>query len=344
MWQIVASRGHARISTNAEARELFGKGLRGLAGEALPRSALLAAGWLGDLPVTCGGLPNLFVSDRIREQQARLRTRSGEGNRRGRRDRRRSSVHARRTTAAVTASIPFILRTVLCQGPHGLLGANVWSEESKVTEPLQDLLRELERFGLSNDAVIADRSRRMLNITRDTGEFLSVLVRAMHAQRVLEIGTSNGYSTLWLAWAARAVQGHVTTLEFSEFKRAMAMKNFERSGLVSLITSVHGEAGLWLKNCPEASFDLVFLDSERSQYPVWWPDIRRVLRQGGLLVVDNATSHSAEMAPLIALVCADPDFTTCTVPVGNGEFLATRVSRESSCAGGPSRRPAQLVG
>jgi predicted O-methyltransferase YrrM len=166
----------------------------------------------------------------------------------------------------------------------------------------------------------------MLNITRDTGEFLSVLVRATNAQRVLEIGTSNGYSTLWLALAAKAVRGHVTTIELSEFKLALAAKNFERSGLSTFITQVNGEAGALLRNLSESSFDIVFLDSERSEYMGWWPDIRRVLREGGLLVVDNATSHSVEMAPFAELVSSDHDFTTCTVPVGNGEFLATRVS------------------
>lgn len=195
-----------------------------------------------------------------------------------------------------------------------------------MTESLQELLLELEQFGLSNDGVITERPRRMLNITRDTGEFLSVLVRAMNARRVLEIGTSNGYSTLWLALAAKAIDGHVTTVELSDFKLALAASNFAQSGLAAFITQVHGEAGAVLRGSPESSFDLVFLDSERAEYLGWWPDIRRVLRKGGLLVVDNATSHSAEMAPFVALVAADPDFTTCTVPVGNGEFLATRAA------------------
>lgn len=194
-----------------------------------------------------------------------------------------------------------------------------------MTESLQRQLLELEQFGLSNDGAITDRPRRMLNITRDTGEFLSVLVRAMNAQRVLEIGTSNGYSTLWLALAAKAVKGHVTTVELSEFKLALAAKNFERSGLAQFIAQVSGEAGTLLRDSPESSFDVVFLDSERSEYLGWWPDIKRVLRKGGLLVVDNARSHSAEMAPFVALVSADYEFTTCTVPVGNGEFLATRI-------------------
>src|SRR5437762_10776533 len=98
---------------------------------------------------------------------------------------------------------------------------------------LMELLAELEDFGRKNDATITDRPRRMLNITRDTGEFLSVLVLAMDARRVLEIGTSNGYSTLWLADAARRIGGAVTTVEMSEFKIGMAKQNFVRSGLAS---------------------------------------------------------------------------------------------------------------
>jgi predicted O-methyltransferase YrrM len=199
-----------------------------------------------------------------------------------------------------------------------------------VSESLRELLIELEKFGLCNDGAIAERPRRMLNITRDTGEFLSVLVQATNARRVLEIGTSNGYSTLWLAAAAKAIDGHVTTIEPSDFKLSLATSNFERSGLGRYITPIHGEAGAILMQSPESSFDLVFLDSERSEYSGWWPDIKRILRKGGLLVVDNATSHSAELAPFVELVCKDPEFTTCTVPVGNGEFLATRACAQAS--------------
>jgi predicted O-methyltransferase YrrM len=125
--------------------------------------------------------------------------------------------------------------------------------------------------------------------------------------------------------AAKVIKGHVTTVERSDFKRALAEKNFERSGLVPFITQVNGDAGAVLRGASESSFDIVFLDSERSEYLEWWPDLKRVLRNGGRLV-DNATSHPAEMAPFVAMVSADTDFTTCTVPVGKGEFLATRVS------------------
>lgn len=189
---------------------------------------------------------------------------------------------------------------------------------------LSELKDELARFGAENDAHESERGRRMLNITPDTGEFLSVLVRFGQARRVLEIGTSNGYSTLWLAEAAAAIDGHVTTLEYAEDKVAMARATFARSGLAAHITLVHGDAGQWLAQAADASIDLLFLDSDREQYAGWWPQLRRVLRPGGLLVVDNATSHAAQMEPLRALLDADPDFGTSLVPVGNGELLAVR--------------------
>jgi len=191
-------------------------------------------------------------------------------------------------------------------------------------DPLDALLAELERFGKANDGSTTERPRRMLNITRDTGEFLAVLVRATLARRVLEIGTSNGYSTLWLAAAACAIGGAVTTVELSDYKVGLATSNFARSGLARYIAVVHDDAGRVLCRSADGAFDLVFLDSERAEYPGWWGDLKRVLRPGGLLVVDNATSHRAEMAPFVAQVSADASFVTSLVPVGNGEFLALK--------------------
>jgi predicted O-methyltransferase YrrM len=84
------------------------------------------------------------------------------------------------------------------------------------------------------------------------------------------------------------------------------------------------DGGAVLAELADASVDLLFLDAERPEYPGWWPHPRRVLRPGGLLVVDNATSHPEELAPLRALVEADPELTTTTVPVGKGELVALR--------------------
>jgi predicted O-methyltransferase YrrM len=196
-----------------------------------------------------------------------------------------------------------------------------------MTPELGRLLAELERHGAANDAATTERSRRMLNITRDTGELLGVLVRALAARRILEIGTSNGYSTLWLAEAARAIGGRVTTVERAEHKVAMARANFARSGLGGSIEVLHADAGGVLQQAERGAVDLLFLDSERSEYTRWWPDLRRVLRAGGLLVADNAVSHAGEMREFVAAVRAEPGWSTSLVPVGNGEFLAVNGAR-----------------
>lgn len=193
-----------------------------------------------------------------------------------------------------------------------------------MNDTLTQLLAELERLGRENDAVVTERPRRLLNITRDTGELLALLVRATGARRILEIGTSNGYSTLWLAAAAQASGGVVTTVERSDFKAGLARGNFERAGFGASIRLIHGDAGDFLAGAGPASVEFLFLDSERSDYAGWWPLIERALTPHGLLVVDNAVSHAGELAEFVARVRAAPGWTSCLVPVGNGEFLAIR--------------------
>lgn len=188
---------------------------------------------------------------------------------------------------------------------------------------LTTLLAELAAFGDAHDSDAANRATRMLNITPDTGDFLAVLVKAVKARRILEIGTSNGYSTLWLADAAGS-EGTVTTVERAPAKIAMAHANFARAGLADRIEQREGDAGDILRMLDDGAYDVLFLDSLRTAYLAWWPDLKRVLREGGLLVVDNATSHPQEMADFVAAVQGDSSFTTSLVPVGKGEFLAVK--------------------
>lgn len=192
------------------------------------------------------------------------------------------------------------------------------------------LLLELEQFGIDNDDIEHERGRRMLNITRDTGELLAVLVHARAARRILEIGTSNAYSTIWLARAASQIDGRVTTVELAPDKFAMAEANLARAGLQGSVTQLLADATLVLQDSAAAAYDLVFLDSARGQYQAWWPDLARVLGDGGVLVVDNAVSHHAEMAQFLAAIGADPAFTSCLVPVGKGEFIAVKHRRQAS--------------
>jgi predicted O-methyltransferase YrrM len=185
----------------------------------------------------------------------------------------------------------------------------------------QALLEELAEFGWQNDRQVLDRREKMLNITPDTGALLALLVRATKAGRVLEIGTSNGYSTIWLADAVESLGGLVTTVEALPVKADLARKNFDRAGLTSSIDVHVGEAGAYLRQLGPDSFNFIFLDSDRTKYVAWWRHLQKILAGGGLLVADNAVSHAAEMVDFCMVVAATPGFMRVLVPIGNGELI-----------------------
>jgi predicted O-methyltransferase YrrM len=191
------------------------------------------------------------------------------------------------------------------------------------SQQIEAVLAEVSAFGQSNDATVTDRPRRMLNITPDTGQLLRILVRATGAQRILEVGTSNGYSTMWLARAATETGGHVTSLERLPEKVELAQANFERSGLAPWISIRQGVALDTLATL-DGPFDLIFLDADRASYLAYLDLLLPLLKVGGLLVTDNVVSHAGEIAEFLARVKHDPHLDSVTVPVGNGEELTYR--------------------
>jgi predicted O-methyltransferase YrrM len=190
-------------------------------------------------------------------------------------------------------------------------------------QTVEAVLAEVSAFGQANDANPLDHSMRMLNITPDTGQLLRILVRATGARRILEVGTSDGYSTLWLAWAATETGGHVTTLERLPAKVALAQANFERAGLAPWITI---QTGVALESIAalDGPFDLVFLDADRASYLAYLDLLLPRLEVGGLLVTDNVVSHANELVDFLARLKGDPNLDSVTVPVGNGEELTYR--------------------
>jgi len=185
---------------------------------------------------------------------------------------------------------------------------------------LEKLLSELELKGIENDSETSDRSHKQLNITKDTGEFLTVLVKCSCAEIILEVGTSNGYSTLWLA-AATSDKGKITTLEVQQHKIDQAQANFDRSALSGKIDIIKSDAAEYFKKS-DKQFDFIFLDAERTEYMGFSEEVVSLLRIGGLLVCDNAISHKEEMAEFIDFIKNSHQFSTSLVPVGKGEFVA----------------------
>ncbi len=185
-------------------------------------------------------------------------------------------------------------------------------------------LDELARFGEDNDARQTERPKRMLNITPDTGRLLWILVQAARATRILEVGTSNAYSTIWLADAARATGGHVITLERNPDKVRLARANLARAGLADRVEILEGSAAETLATLT-GPFHFVFLDADRANYSTYLDLALPKLQPGGLLVADNVISHAEELTDYLARVKSNPTLFSVTIPVGKGEEVSLKL-------------------
>jgi predicted O-methyltransferase YrrM len=193
-----------------------------------------------------------------------------------------------------------------------------------VKASLDSLLAELIEFGRSYDAARPDRRERLRNLEPESARLLWLLARVIAARRVLELGTSNGYSTLWLADAVADAGGRVTTVELDPERARMAQENFARAGLEESIELRVGDAAEVLATSPNDAWDLVFLDAERPHYVSYWPDLVRSLRPLGLLAVDNVLSHADELVDFRRLADSTQGVAAALVPIGAGLLFITK--------------------
>jgi predicted O-methyltransferase YrrM len=166
------------------------------------------------------------------------------------------------------------------------------------------------------------RSRRLRQIPPETGRFLALLLASAPAGEVIEIGTSAGYSTLWLSLANRASGRTITTFEILDEKIKLAQATFAAAGVEDLVTLVHGDARQHLPEYRDIAF--CFLDSEKEIYADCYDLVVPKLVPGGLWLADNATSHQDELQPLIDRALADRRVDALVVPMGKGLLLARK--------------------
>lgn len=166
-------------------------------------------------------------------------------------------------------------------------------------------------------------ARRTRNLDEETARYLHLLIRAVRPRRIVEIGSSNGLSTIWLALAARAYGGQVTETELIAERADEANANLARAGLAEVATVVPGDAREAI-GALEEPIDFVFLDAEKDDYSAHFTAFFPQVAPGGVIVADNVTSH--DCSAYQAMLRARDDVETVTVPLERGlEFtLKTR--------------------
>lgn len=187
----------------------------------------------------------------------------------------------------------------------------------------ESFMQELYKTFHTHDLQQTERLQRYRNIEPESGRFLSLLIRAQQSKRILEIGTSTGYSTLWLAEAARQTQATITTLEIDAERVAQAEQYASQLGLKDLIDFKVTDALHYLQ-AEQDVFDFILLDAERDAYVDYWTYLARLLKpKGGVLLVDNVISHAAEVEEFIQLTQQNSRFIMSTLPIGAGLLMVT---------------------
>jgi predicted O-methyltransferase YrrM len=193
-----------------------------------------------------------------------------------------------------------------------------------VAEPIKSVMRELEAREVAERSNGTPQSARLRAIAPEVGQLLLTLAVATHAATIVEVGTSGGYSTLWLTLAAQRTGGRVTTFEVDRAKIELAHRNFAEAGVEPFVDLREGDGGEGLTRF-EGLADLVFIDCEKDDYTRILGPAILALRQGGLLVADNLISHANLLEDFRARALADPRISGLVIPIGGGELVAVRL-------------------
>ena len=129
------------------------------------------------------------------------------------------------------------------------------------------------------------------NSTRSAGSLLNILIRAVRPAQILELGTSFGYSSLWMADAARHVGARITTVEYLPAKVEIARSVFQRAGVDDVVTLLHDDIAVVLDNWSGPGPDLVFVDPNKERQVGYLRRLRSLMRSGSIIITDNAFDY-----------------------------------------------------
>lgn len=161
------------------------------------------------------------------------------------------------------------------------------------------------------------------NISRTTGLLLNTLIKSAKAKSVLEIGTSNGYSGLWISKALKTTGGELTTIEYFDKRQSIAIENFKKCGVFDIVRVLQGSAIKVLAALSEdEKFDFVFIDANKSEYVEYFELIKPHLTESALIAADNITTHPEKVQTFIDAIDADDDFQYTILDITGGLLIA----------------------
>ena len=167
------------------------------------------------------------------------------------------------------------------------------------------------------------RMERLRQIPPETGKFLSILAASAPKGQFIEIGTSAGYSTLWIALACQHIGITLTTFEILKEKADLARETFQMTNLGNIVELIEGDARNYLVNYKNIAF--CFLDAEKEIYEECYNVVIPNMVKGGILVADNAINHYETLKPMLEKALADERVDALIVPIGKGELVCRKL-------------------
>ena len=206
-----------------------------------------------------------------------------------------------------------------------------------INEKIQNVLSRLEKdIDYENSHRNEIPSEKRLNcISKNIGMFYNILLKSIGAKRILEIGMSVGYSSLWFADAVMSSaqsDGQIITIDREKFKIDKATQNFDDAGVSSLIKIREGEAKKILHEVKdefgENYFDFIFIDADKESYIEYFDLCLPLVRKGGIIGADNILfpeRFNEMMADYLSHVRSNPNVQSVTVPIDNGEEVTFKL-------------------
>lgn len=191
-----------------------------------------------------------------------------------------------------------------------------------ISEAMAARMRELEAVDAADRVDGTPHARRLRQVSPDTGRFLALLAASAPAGDLVEVGTSAGYSALWLSLACRARGGALTSIDRDPDKLVLAEETLGRTGTADVVRLVRGDALEALAAMDSLAF--AFIDANRDVLLACARCVTDRLVPGGILTADNVISHAHEIPGVVEAILGDARLDGVVVPIGSGVLLARR--------------------
>ncbi|MCH7480725.1 MAG: O-methyltransferase [Chloroflexi bacterium] len=192
-----------------------------------------------------------------------------------------------------------------------------------IPKQILDRMKTLEEIDARDRQDGTPNLERLRQIPPETGKFLALMAASVPAGAWLEIGTSAGYSALWISLACQFHETKLITFELLPEKTKLARETFKKAKLGPLVELVNGDARGHMSDYDEIAF--CFLDAEKEMYMEFYDLIVPRLVSGGLLIADNVLNHIETLQPVLDKAESDETVDSMVVPVGKGLLMCRKV-------------------